>query len=1061
MVEGRSRNIVLAIALLVSMPALAQTFTPGNLVVAVEGCGVHGGTCTNIQNGTGDGTGNSSVGGYGDNQAAPLTLFQYSPNGTASVSFVNSLVLPQTLAGANAPVSGEYGSSSEATLQLSGPGQYLTILGYGIDVASFNANPATYGAAPSNALAQSGSLTGQSYTAVPRVLTLIDANGNVNSSTAIYNIFNTNNPRSAYTSDGSTAYVSGQGSGADATGGVFLTPIGAINNAPTAITGLDTSGKTIAQDTREVQIINNTLYVSVDSKEGSGSNRDFIGTLGSPPATSLFNSGNGPTQLTNFAASGAGKETMTTGANGNGNNLNAGAKINLSPVNFFFASPSVLYVADSGDPKNDSNGDNNSTGTASIGDGGLQKWINSAADGSGTWNLAYTLYQGLNLVNNGSADGTSGLYGLAGTVSGNNVLLYATNYTLSDLDQTYLYGITDNLTYTTASQAASETFTLLDTAPPDSNFKGVSFAPTIPNGDVEVTSSPSGLSVTSSGTGCAPATFTTPLTLTWTPASNCTLSVVTPQSGAAGVQYAFDQWQDGTTSTTDSVTAPSTTATYTASFTTEYQLTTSAGTGGSISPGAYIPAGTDAMITATPSAGYYFVNFTGAVTSTDNPLSLLMDAPKSITANFAPQMSQTITCTQNAPSSATYDTNFTVVCSASSGLDVTYASGGACSNSGGMYTMTSGTGTCSVMVSQAGDDQYSAAPMFTQTVNATQASQSITVTTPAPPTATLKSSFTVVATSTSGLPVAFGSSGGCTNVGATYTMAPTGSKACIVTMNVAASSNYSAAPQITESTSVAKPITPTVSFTGAPATALYQASFMVSASSNSTSAPTFTTTGPCTINSATLVVMMTSGTGTCAMTATWAANDVYAKATAVQRTTAEKVASVITWSNPAAITYGTPLSSTQLNATANTSGTFVYTPPSGRILKAGLQSLSVRFIPSSTTDYTTVTDDVDLTVNPVNTTTTITSNTPNPSNTGRVVTFDFSVAQAITNPTKPTGTVMVNASTGESCSGKVGGGKGNCKITFTSSGPRTVSASYSGDANNNSSVSDSVTQTVN
>ncbi len=127
---------------------------------------------------------------------------------------------------------------------------------------------------------------------------------------------------------------------------------------------------------------------------------------------------------------GTGKETITTGVNSNGNNLNAGLPINLSASNYFFASPSVLYVADTGAPKNDSNGDNNSTGTANIGNGGLEKWVNSQSNGSGTWSLAYTLWRGLNLVNNGNTTGTSGLYGLAGTVSGNTVQLYVTNYTL-------------------------------------------------------------------------------------------------------------------------------------------------------------------------------------------------------------------------------------------------------------------------------------------------------------------------------------------------------------------------------------------------------------------------------------------------------------------------------------------------------------------------------------------------------------------------------------------------------------------------------------------------------
>jgi hypothetical protein len=51
---------------------------------------------------------------------------------------------------------------------------------------------------------------------------------------------------------------------------------------------------------------------------------------------------------------------------------------------------------------------------------------------------------------------------------------------------------------------------------------------------------------------------------------------------------------------------------------------------------------------------------------------------------------------------------------------VTFTSSGPCSNSGAKYTMTSGTGTCSVIANQAGTtNYYSAAPQVTETVNAT------------------------------------------------------------------------------------------------------------------------------------------------------------------------------------------------------------------------------------------------------------------------------------------------------------------------------------------------------
>lgn len=59
--------------------------------------------------------------------------------------------------------------------------------------------------------------------------------------------------------------------------------------------------------------------------------------------------------------------------------------------------------------------------------------------------------------------------------------------------------------------------------------------------------------------------------------------------------------------------------------------------------------------------------------------------------------------------------------------------------------------------------------------------------------------------------------------------------------------------------------------------------------------------------------------------------------------------SILTWANPAPITYGTPLSATQLDATDSVAGTFTYTPGSGTILPAGTSTLSVTFNPNSPT----------------------------------------------------------------------------------------------------------------
>jgi hypothetical protein len=61
---------------------------------------------------------------------------------------------------------------------------------------------------------------------------------------------------------------------------------------------------------------------------------------------------------------------------------------------------------------------------------------------------------------------------------------------------------------------------------------------------------------------------------------------------------------------------------------------------------------------------------------------------------------------------------------------------------------------------------------------------------------------------------------------------------------------------------------------------------------------------------------------------------------------------VITWASPASIIYGTALTSTQLNASANVPGTFAYSPAAGTVLNPGSgQTLSVSFTPNDTNNY--------------------------------------------------------------------------------------------------------------
>jgi endonuclease YncB( thermonuclease family) len=78
--------------------------------------------------------------------------------------------------------------------------------------------------------------------------------------------------------------------------------------------------------------------------------------------------------------------------------------------------------------------------------------------------------------------------------------------------------------------------------------------------------------------------------------------------------------------------------------------------------------------------------------------------------------------------------------------------------------------------------------------------------------------------------------------------------------------------------------------------------------------------------------------------------------------TVTKTTPVIKWATPAVIFAGVPLSSTQLNATASTPGTFTYDPASGTVLPEGTSTLSAKFTPTDMTDYESVTTTVQLAV---------------------------------------------------------------------------------------------------
>src|SRR5271170_4746084 len=361
-------------------------FTAGDLVISTVSCSVSSAACS------------STSGGL--DTAAPIVLNEFSlSSGGTSATPVGTLALPQTGSGANSAISGEYGSASEGILQQSVNGKYLTIMGYGVNANNFNTG-STYG---TNALGQTVSIPTGSLTVVPRVVALIGNNTSVDTSTALTGVFNTNNPRSAATVNGSSFYVSGQGVTGDGTGGVFYALDGATTataiNANTTIPSGSPNGTAnplLATETRAVEIVNNgsgnTLYVSRDfAAKGSPNDatdiRSFTNASGGLPTSASglvadrviadVNSTGGNTG--SIDVTNATDNIVNHSRNGQAPGHTGNTFVYLSPEQYFFPNASTLYVADSGSPKN------GSATAAGLGDGGLQKWVNSMPDGSGTW----------------------------------------------------------------------------------------------------------------------------------------------------------------------------------------------------------------------------------------------------------------------------------------------------------------------------------------------------------------------------------------------------------------------------------------------------------------------------------------------------------------------------------------------------------------------------------------------------------------------------------------------------------------------------------------------------
>ena len=274
------------------------------------------------------------------------------------------------------------------------------------------------------------------------------------------------------------------------------------------------------------------------------------------------------------------------------------------------------------------------------------------------------------------------------------------------------------------------------------------------------------------------------------------------------------------------------------------------------------------------------------------------------------------------------------------------ASTGTATISGGTATVTK-AGTLVFDANQAESQNYTAASQAERTVVVNKATPAISWTGPAAITyGTALSATQLDATS----PVA----GYFAYTPASTTVLKAGPQILSVTFTPTDTNDYTTATTTVPLT--VNQATPTISWTAPPPITYGTALSAAQLNASSPVAGTFAYTPA-------LTTVLKAGPQILSVTFTPTDTADYTTATTTVPLTVNQATPTINWSAPAAITYGTALSATQLNASSPVAGAFAYTPSLAAVLKAGLQTLSVTFTPTDTADYTSATKTVSLTVN--------------------------------------------------------------------------------------------------
>jgi hypothetical protein len=424
-------------------------------------------------------------------------------------------------------------------------------------------------------------------------------------------------------------------------------------------------------------------------------------------------------------------------------------------------------------------------------------------------------------------------------------------------------------------------------------------------------------------------------------------------------------------------------------------------------------------------------NLTNAALSNPSSVELTLTGPAAAPAS-------TVTLGAFSPASPVYGQSVTLTATVS-GTSVTPTGTVVFTVDSTMHNAALSNGTATTVVSglTAGSHQvsaaytstngYASAMSTTSTLGVAQATPSVTWATPSAITyGTALSSTQLDATSTVG--------GSFVYTPAAGTVLGAGTQTLSVTLTPTDTTDYTTATQTVQL--VVNQAAPSI--TWATPSAITYGTALSSTQLDATS----TVSGSFVYTPAAGAVL---GAGTHILSVTFTPTDTtdYTTTTQTVQLMVNRATPSVTWATPAAITYGTALSSTQLDATSAVSGNFVYSPAPGTVLGAGTQTLSVTLTPTDTTDYTTATQTVQLVVNKASSAVTLSAN-PNPGVQGKMETLTVTV----TGAGQPGGTVIFLSGATTLCTSTLNAsGVATCTFTPSASGALALSAQYQGDAN--------------